>query len=216
MIVERIAAMTTTSNIARDLADAGTIIAKNMPYKASPIAFCKTGGKIFVSVSPTSVPLVHPIIGTKINPAIKEKDNVPCSKDAKLNVSSVIPKEITILSSVDIFWSIFWLKDKDIKKYLALIINNVNAVSIYEAWASIKDTPANCPDDVKLVNEINVAKPNGKPLEATKTPKEKETGKLVLEGETKHCFTDQKLKPVNLKKYKKEFSDKFENLLEKK
>ncbi len=42
---------------------------------------------------------------------------------------------------------------------------------------------------------------------------EKETGKLVLEGETKHCFTDQKLKPVNLKKYKKEFSDKFENLL---
>lgn len=43
----------------------------------------------------------------------------------------------------------------------------------------------------------------------------KETGKIVLEGETKHCFTDINLKPVNLKKYKKEFSDKFDSLLKK-
>lgn len=41
----------------------------------------------------------------------------------------------------------------------------------------------------------------------------KETEKLVLEAETKHCFTDKNLKPINLKKYKKEFSDKFENLI---
>ncbi len=41
----------------------------------------------------------------------------------------------------------------------------------------------------------------------------KNTGKPVLIGETKHCFTDKNLKPVNLKKYKKEFSDKFEALL---
>ena len=44
---------------------------------------------------------------------------------------------------------------------------------------------------------------------------EKKTGKLVLTGETKHCFTNSNLKPVNLKKYRKEFSDKFENLLHK-
>ena len=41
----------------------------------------------------------------------------------------------------------------------------------------------------------------------------KKTGAIVLEGETKHCFTNKDLKPVNLKKYKPEFSEKFQNLL---
>lgn len=45
--------------------------------------------------------------------------------------------------------------------------------------------------------------------------KDKKTEKIVLTGETKHCFTNKELKPINLKKYKKEFSDKFESLLEK-
>ena len=44
---------------------------------------------------------------------------------------------------------------------------------------------------------------------------EKETGDVVITGETKHCFTNKELKPINLKKVNKEFSDKFENLLEK-
>ena len=44
---------------------------------------------------------------------------------------------------------------------------------------------------------------------------EKETGLVVITGETKHCFTSRELKPLNLKKANKEFSDKFENLLEK-
>lgn len=44
--------------------------------------------------------------------------------------------------------------------------------------------------------------------------KEKETGKIVLVGETKHCFTNKNLKPINLKKYNLEFSNKFQNLLE--
>ncbi len=41
----------------------------------------------------------------------------------------------------------------------------------------------------------------------------KETGKIVATGETKHCFTDKNLKPINLKKYNAEFSNKFQNLL---
>lgn len=44
---------------------------------------------------------------------------------------------------------------------------------------------------------------------------DKKTGKLVLLGETKHCFTDRNLKPINLKKYAPEISNKFEGLLEK-
>lgn len=43
---------------------------------------------------------------------------------------------------------------------------------------------------------------------------DKKTGRTVLTGETKHCFTDKNLKPINLKKYKKEFSDKFESIME--
>lgn len=42
---------------------------------------------------------------------------------------------------------------------------------------------------------------------------DKETGKKVLTGETKHCFTNKELKPINLKKFNKEFSTKFENLI---
>ena len=41
---------------------------------------------------------------------------------------------------------------------------------------------------------------------------DKKTGKIVLTGETKHCFTDRNLKPINLKKYNPEIASKFENL----
>ncbi len=41
----------------------------------------------------------------------------------------------------------------------------------------------------------------------------KNTGKVAVEAETKHCFTNRELKPINLKKYNKEFSNKFEELL---
>ena len=44
---------------------------------------------------------------------------------------------------------------------------------------------------------------------------DKKTGSIVLTGETKHCFTNKELKPINLKKVNKEFSDKFQKLLEK-
>ena len=44
--------------------------------------------------------------------------------------------------------------------------------------------------------------------------RDKETGKVFLIGESKHCFTDSNLKPINLKKHAPEFSMKFQNLLE--
>ena len=43
----------------------------------------------------------------------------------------------------------------------------------------------------------------------------KQTGETVIIAETKHCFTDKYLKPINLKKYNIEFSNKFQNLLKK-
>ena len=43
--------------------------------------------------------------------------------------------------------------------------------------------------------------------------KDKKSGKTFLIGETKHCFTDINLKPINLKKYAPEFSEKFQNVI---
>lgn len=46
--------------------------------------------------------------------------------------------------------------------------------------------------------------------------KDKNTGKLVLLAETKHCFTDRNLKPINLKKHYPEFNSKFDSFVDKK
>lgn len=46
--------------------------------------------------------------------------------------------------------------------------------------------------------------------------KDKNTQKTVLLGESKHCFTNNSLKPINLKKHNPEFSNKFQSLLENK
>ncbi len=42
---------------------------------------------------------------------------------------------------------------------------------------------------------------------------DEKTGKVVLTGETKHCFTNRELKPINLKKVNPEFHAKFESTL---
>lgn len=41
----------------------------------------------------------------------------------------------------------------------------------------------------------------------------KETSQNSIIAETKHCFTNIDLKPVNLKKYAPKFSEKFEGLI---
>lgn len=40
----------------------------------------------------------------------------------------------------------------------------------------------------------------------------KENGNIVLIGETKHCFTNKDLRPINLKKVNPEFYEKFQVL----
>ncbi len=44
--------------------------------------------------------------------------------------------------------------------------------------------------------------------------KDKKTGNIVLTGETKHCFTNRELKPINLKKHAPDFSKKYESIVE--
>lgn len=66
--------------------------------------------------------------------------------------------------------------------------------------------------DVIIIKPI-VKEYNGVRLTVEYEVIEKESGRLVLTGETKHCFTNKELRPINLKKHNKEFSDKYETLL---
>lgn len=67
--------------------------------------------------------------------------------------------------------------------------------------------------DTILVN-MTIAEYSGVRMTINYEVIEKETGKIVLLGETKHCFTDRNLKPINLKKIAPNFHKKFESLLE--
>ena len=60
--------------------------------------------------------------------------------------------------------------------------------------------------------ELSIEEYNGVRMNVKYMVTDKKTGETVLIGRTRHCFTNIELKPINLKKYKKEFSDKFENL----
>ncbi len=66
-------------------------------------------------------------------------------------------------------------------------------------------------DDVILIKPF-VKEFNGVRLTMGYVVTNKKTGDIVLTGETKHCFTDKNLKPVNLKKACLDFYQKFENL----
>lgn len=55
---------------------------------------------------------------------------------------------------------------------------------------------------------------NGVRMTVTYNVTEETTGNTVIEGYTKHCFTNKELRPINLKKYNIDFFNKFESLLE--
>ncbi len=67
-----------------------------------------------------------------------------------------------------------------------------------------------------IIIYLSVKEYSGVRMTVTYNVKDKKTGKTVLTGETKHCFTNRELKPINLKKIAPEFSKKFEDLVEEK
>lgn len=67
-------------------------------------------------------------------------------------------------------------------------------------------------DDIIVIN-VFVKEYSGVRMTVGYEVKNKKSSQIVLLGETKHCFTDKNLKPINLKKYAPEFSRKFEDLL---
>ena len=66
-------------------------------------------------------------------------------------------------------------------------------------------------DDIILIKPY-VKEFNGVRLTMGYAVTDKNTGNLVLTAETKHCFTDNSLKPVRLQNHIPEFYQKFLNL----
>lgn len=63
-----------------------------------------------------------------------------------------------------------------------------------------------------IIIKLSIKEYNGVRMKVEYEVTNKNTGHIVLLGETKHCFTNKDLKPINLRKYNKNFSEKFENL----
>lgn len=65
-----------------------------------------------------------------------------------------------------------------------------------------------------IVINVNISEFDGIKLKMKYEITNKETGKLLGNGETKHCFTNSNMKPVSLKKVNKEFYDVFEKVMD--
>ena len=68
-------------------------------------------------------------------------------------------------------------------------------------------------EDVILI-DVKVKEYTGVKIIMEYEIKNKETEKLILLGETKHCFTDSNLKPISLKKARPDMHEKFLKLQE--
>lgn len=66
-------------------------------------------------------------------------------------------------------------------------------------------------NDTILIN-VSIKSFNGVRLVMQYSVTEKNSGNLVLTGETKHCFTDSNLKPINLRKHFENVYEKFYSL----
>ena len=64
-----------------------------------------------------------------------------------------------------------------------------------------------------ILIKVFVKEYNGVRLTMGYDVRNKENNEVVIIAETKHCFTNKNLKPINLKKVNPTFSQKFENLL---
>lgn len=66
-----------------------------------------------------------------------------------------------------------------------------------------------------IVIKVIIKEYSGVRMTVSYDVRDKKTGEKVIEAETKHCFTNIELRPVNLKKYAPEFEEKFKEYWEK-
>jgi len=61
-----------------------------------------------------------------------------------------------------------------------------------------------------ILTDVHIEEMKGVKMVVKYTITNKKTGDLILEGQTKHCFTDMNLKPIALQKARPDMFEKFQ------
>ena len=97
-----------------------------------------------------------------------------------------------------------WLNEYDLS--MAILEENGITIPVLEVNCKYKNHVTL--DDVISIKP-SIKEFNGVRMTVFYEVKEEKTGKIVIEAETKHCFTDKTLRPINLKKYNEEIYNVF-------
>lgn len=95
---------------------------------------------------------------------------------------------------------------------------NVSMRKLEENGITIPTLEVNCKylyhvtSEDLIIIEPYITEYNGVRINVGYNVIDEKTGRKVIEANTKHCFTDKNLRPINMKKRNKEINEIFENL----
>lgn len=100
-----------------------------------------------------------------------------------------------------------WLEEKGIS--MELLEDKGYTIPTLEVSCKYKN-PVTSGDIISIIPKISEY--NGVKMTITYEVTNKETGKVVIDAYTKHCFTNRELRPINIKKYDETIDKVFKEL----
>lgn len=100
-----------------------------------------------------------------------------------------------------------WLEEKGIS--MELLEDKGYTIPTLEVNCKYKH-PVTSGDVISIIPKISEY--NGVKMTITYEVTNKETGKVVIDAYTKHCFTNRELRPINIKKYDETIDKVFKEL----
>lgn len=100
-----------------------------------------------------------------------------------------------------------WLEEKGIS--MELLEDKGYTIPTLEVNCKYKN-PVTSGDVISIIPKISEY--NGVKMTITYQVTNKETGKVVIDAYTKHCFTNRELRPINMKKYDETINKVFQEL----
>lgn len=100
-----------------------------------------------------------------------------------------------------------WLEEKGIS--MELLEDKGYTIPTLEVNCKYKN-PVTSGDVISIIPKISEY--NGVKMTITYEFTNKETGKVVIDAYTKHCFTNRELRPINMKKYDETINKVFQEL----
>lgn len=100
-----------------------------------------------------------------------------------------------------------WLEEKGIS--MELLEDKGYTIPTLEVNCKYKH-PVTSGDVISIIPKISEY--NGVKMTITYEVTNKETGKVVIDANTKHCFTNRELRPINIKKYDETIDKVFKEL----